>query len=162
MRSPISIDSQSFSQFILGNANFNTQTLDGLNTFHAIGGIQCLTPSTAVAPDQKIERLTTMPTSEIVGNFGSIPLMAFEKKKESGLKAIKILNLGDIHQVSSQLLLSLSDLLWLYKMDRFALHTKMELFYGRSNKTNYSIKRKYCACHLVMHPPAIMIQFLQY
>ncbi|XP_011707609.1 PREDICTED: uncharacterized protein LOC105462604 [Wasmannia auropunctata] len=58
MRSPISIDSQSFSQFVFDNADFNTQTLDGLNTFHAMGGIQCLTPSTAIAPDQKIERLT--------------------------------------------------------------------------------------------------------
>lgn len=40
-------DRDSFHQFVFDNADFNVNTIDGLNTFHQMGGIQCLTPSTA-------------------------------------------------------------------------------------------------------------------
>ena len=31
--------SDSFSQFVFDNADFNASTIDGLNSFHAVGGI---------------------------------------------------------------------------------------------------------------------------
>ncbi|GBP59015.1 hypothetical protein EVAR_15016_1 [Eumeta japonica] len=89
MRSPLNIDVQSFSQFVFDNADFNTQTLDGHNTFHAIG-------------------------AKVVGSFGAIELKTFTKKNDTGLKTIKIQNLGSIRAVSEVIILSVSDLLWLY------------------------------------------------
>jgi len=35
MQSPLEIDEKAFPQFIFNNADFNTQTLNGFNTFHA-------------------------------------------------------------------------------------------------------------------------------
>jgi hypothetical protein len=55
MRPPLDIDDKSFSQFVFDNADFNTQALDGHNTFHAMGGIHCITPRNAIAPDQSIQ-----------------------------------------------------------------------------------------------------------
>lgn len=111
MRPPLVIDPNSFSQFIFDNADFNSQTLDGYQTFHAMGGIQCVTPKSAIAPDQFIERMTKKPSAEIVGKFGHNPLRFFEKNKASGLSEIKYLNLNDIKMVCTKILPSSSDLI---------------------------------------------------
>lgn len=50
MRISIAIEPDAFVQFIYDNADFNTKTLDGLNTFHAMGGIQCVTAGAAFIP----------------------------------------------------------------------------------------------------------------
>ena len=40
-------DGDAFHQFVFDNADYNVNTLDGLNTFPQMGGIQCLTASAA-------------------------------------------------------------------------------------------------------------------
>jgi hypothetical protein len=114
MRSPLDIDDKSFSQFVFDNADFNTQALDGHNTFHAMGGIHCITPRNAIAPDQSIQWLKQMPSAKVVGSFGTIALKTFTKRNDTGLKTIKIQNLGSIRAVSKVIMPSVSDLLWLY------------------------------------------------
>lgn len=47
----------SFSQYVFNNADVNVDTLDGSNTLHAMGGIQCVTPSATGYTDQKIKSL---------------------------------------------------------------------------------------------------------
>ena len=64
-------------QFIFDNADHNTNTIDGLNTFHAMGRIMCVTPSSAVSSDKMIEKLKQIPTSQNLGKFGYIPLKNF-------------------------------------------------------------------------------------
>ncbi|GBP57162.1 hypothetical protein EVAR_37841_1 [Eumeta japonica] len=113
MRSLLNIDDQSFSQFVFDNADFNTQTLDGHNTFHVMGDIHCITSKSAIAPDQNIERLKQMPSAKVTGSFGATELKTFTKKNDTGLKTIQIQNLGSIRAVSV-IILSVSDLLWLY------------------------------------------------
>ncbi|KAK9882608.1 hypothetical protein WA026_022237 [Henosepilachna vigintioctopunctata] len=66
MRPALTIEQNSFSQFVFDNADFNTNTLDGLSTFHAMRGIHCVTPKTAIAPDQVIPRLLRMPSAKVV------------------------------------------------------------------------------------------------
>lgn len=64
-----------------------------------MGGIQCITPTTAIAPDQNIGRMKKMPSAQIVGKCGSIALKTFEKKNLVGLKPIEIRNLlNPVHQ----------------------------------------------------------------
>ncbi|GBM68303.1 hypothetical protein AVEN_126840-1 [Araneus ventricosus] len=37
-----------FVQFVFDNADHNTRTVDGHGTFHVMGGVQCVTPVSAV------------------------------------------------------------------------------------------------------------------
>lgn len=114
MRPFLDIDTEAFSQFVFDNADFNTNTLDGLKTFHAMGGIHCVTPKSAIAPDQTILRLQKLPTVEIIGHLGNVPIQTFQKRHESGLKSILIENLQTRHPVENKVIPTLLDLLWLY------------------------------------------------
>lgn len=114
MCSPLVIDDYAFSQFVFDNADFNTQTLDGYNTFHAMGGIHCITPTNAIAPNQNIQRVKQIPSAQVVEKFGAIALKTFEKRNVAGLKSIEIRNLDSIRSVSKVIMPSASDLLWLY------------------------------------------------
>ena len=39
------IDMTNFEQWVFDNADVNIRTLDGLGTFHVMGGVLCVTPS---------------------------------------------------------------------------------------------------------------------
>ncbi|CAG9771348.1 unnamed protein product [Ceutorhynchus assimilis] len=53
-----------FTQFIFdNNADFNVVTLDGLNTYHSMGGILCITPAGSVPVGKEIKKLTNAPTT---------------------------------------------------------------------------------------------------
>lgn len=97
----------SFLQFAFGNADFNTNTLDGLNTFHAMGGIQYVTPKTAISPDQIIPRLTRMPSATALS-------LQYRPMESLGLQAVNILDLQSIRPVSTEVVPLTSDFLWLY------------------------------------------------
>ena len=56
LHGPLKINFDAFFQFIFDNADFNSQTLDGMNTFHTMGGVMCITPQSSVHPDQVIPR----------------------------------------------------------------------------------------------------------
>ncbi|KAK9891660.1 hypothetical protein WA026_015628 [Henosepilachna vigintioctopunctata] len=77
-----------------------------------MGVIHFITPKNAIAPDQNIERLKQMPSTKVVGRFSTIELKTFTKKHDTGLKTIKIQNLGSI-RVISEVIIPVSDLLWL-------------------------------------------------
>lgn len=79
-----------------------------------MGGIQCVTPGSAIIPDEPIPRLTKMPTAEVVGTFGNIPIESFRKSHGAGLQSIAIHNLQVIHPIDNDVVPSSSDLLWLY------------------------------------------------
>ena len=52
-----SIHSDAFLQHIFDNADVNVRTLDGKGTFHAMGGIQCITPGTCVETQTTVKRI---------------------------------------------------------------------------------------------------------
>ncbi|PHT96242.1 hypothetical protein BC332_34832 [Capsicum chinense] len=114
MRTPLEIDQNSFSQFIFDNADFNTQTIDGLQTFHAMGGVQCITPRKAIPPDQIIERINKIPLAKELAERGVTRVEIFEKKSNIGLQDMKIIPLKDIQTISESNPLSFHDILWLY------------------------------------------------
>ena len=70
----IKISDDAFIQFSFDNADHNTNTIDGFKTFHAMGGIMCFTPSSAVTSENAIKRLNSVPTSTEIGKFGFLPL----------------------------------------------------------------------------------------
>lgn len=77
MRPELSINEQSFSQFVFENADFNTQTMDGYLSSHGRYS------EIAILRHQNIERLRKMPTAKVVEDVGHIPLVRFERKIKS-------------------------------------------------------------------------------
>lgn len=114
MRPSLQIDSTAFHQFVHDNADFNTCTLDGYNTFHAMGGIHLITPRNAIAPDQRIVRVKKTLPAQLVGEMGAVSLKHFEKAGSPGLKDIKIEDLKKLFVSPDTIIPSLADLIWLY------------------------------------------------
>lgn len=65
----------SFSQFVFDNADFNSTTLDGLNT---VGAIRIVTPDTAVLPSSTIAKLPPF-RKEDIAQLAEIPVSIFQK-----------------------------------------------------------------------------------
>lgn len=105
----------SFLQFTFDNADFNVSTLDGLGTFHAMGGIQIITPYDSVCPEEHIARLTTCTADELVQRNPSIQLETFQQvSSNQGLSTIKIVNVDNIHPLPEEIVPLPSDISWLY------------------------------------------------
>jgi len=102
-----------FSQFVFDNADFNTATISGHNTFHAMGGISCVTP--AGNPDRiTLQRSTTdLPKAEVVGKFGKIPIKTYKKPTQIVLSSVTVDTLKDAGTVPSQQLAFSLDYLWM-------------------------------------------------
>ncbi|KYN02063.1 hypothetical protein ALC62_07132 [Cyphomyrmex costatus] len=104
--------SECFVQYVFDNADHNTCILDGKNTMHVMGGIKVATPSSDVISKKNITRLKKIPTSEVVGKFGFIPLLHFEKKNAQGLKTVIVKDIltNDFNKPK----MSIEDFTWLY------------------------------------------------
>lgn len=102
----------SYIQFIYDNADHNTCTIDGKNTFHAMGGIMAVTPSSTVSSKKSISRLKRIPSSEDIGKFGFIELKRFEKKNSEGLKLVLIEDILENNTADYET--SSLDFTWLY------------------------------------------------
>jgi hypothetical protein len=86
------ISEEAFIQYVFDNADVNVRTLDGLNTFHAMGGIKCITPSTSVETQVEVERITS-------GTFvpETIRILSYAKPKNlSGLSKVIIEDINDL------------------------------------------------------------------
>lgn len=82
------VDRNSFSQFVFDNADFNINTIDGYNTFHTMGGIQCVVPKNAIQWNERIQKLKTVVTAETMGNIATIPIISYEKTGNMSNKII--------------------------------------------------------------------------
>lgn len=115
MKPEVKINRGGFCQFVYDNADFNTQTIDGYHTFHVMGGIYTVAPATAVPADESIPRLTDIPKTKVVGNFGAVSLKHFESaERGEGLKQVKIQDLSNRFSLSENVFPCTSDILWLY------------------------------------------------
>lgn len=114
MRPPLAVSQQAFIQMVYDNADFNIQTLDGRNTFHSMGSIRCVTPSSSVVPDQKITRLKTIPSAADLGSLGAVPLQHFEKIDPLGLAKIKVCDLSSEFPHNEIIVPSVCTLVWFY------------------------------------------------
>ncbi|KYM95812.1 hypothetical protein ALC62_13539 [Cyphomyrmex costatus] len=106
------ISGDKFVQFIFDNADHNVNTLDGHNTFHAMGGIMAVTPWQAFSSCKTIQRLNKIPSAEDIGKFGFIGLKQYERKGSAGLQSVVVENPDEetYHPID----FTFSDILWLY------------------------------------------------
>lgn len=111
----VDIDPESFSQFVFDNADHNVNTIDGLHTFHAMGGIECVTPASAVSCDFKVPKLKAIPPRDTLGSYGTLPLKVFHGYKKAGLGNVPITDLDLMNpNFSYDFDMSSTDLLWIY------------------------------------------------
>lgn len=103
-----------FSQFVFDNADFNVNTLNGHGTFHAMGGIHCVTPFDAINRDQAIPRIPKKLSATALGNFGTVPLISYGKPKLNDLQTLLVADIDRIRPISHKILPTTSDLMWLY------------------------------------------------
>lgn len=66
-------------QFGFDNADINIETVDGKDTFHVLGGLEMVCPKDAVKVDV-VPRLKQNEKKQLVGEFGTIPIIAHEEK----------------------------------------------------------------------------------
>lgn len=105
------VSPDSYVQFVFDNADHNTCTIDGKNTFHAMGGIMVVTPASSVTSKKSISRLKQIPSSEEIGEIGFVKLKHFENKNSDGLKTVKI---EDVLDVTDNYEISSADFTWTY------------------------------------------------
>lgn len=105
------VSPDSYVQFVFDNADHNTCTIDGKNTFHAMGGITVVTPASSVTSKKSISRLKQIPSSEEIGETGFVKLKHFENKNSDGLKTVQI---EDVLDVTDNYEISSADFTWTY------------------------------------------------
>lgn len=102
-----------FTQLVYDNADHNVETCDGRNTFHVMGGIQIITPSSAISESRRIKRLKNPLTTEELAQRGKIDLQTFKKTKEGGFKNVKFENVHQLHEIPNEVKVSELDFMWL-------------------------------------------------
>lgn len=73
-----------FLQLVFDNADINVRTLDGHNTFHAMGGIICASPPETVNVQESLPRKFVL---EKGYKFSTTPIETYIKPSRSGLKS---------------------------------------------------------------------------
>ena len=102
-----------FTQFVFDNADFNIATTTGHNTFHAMGGIACVTPA-GVVPPRIVSRSTVTESAQKIGEFGQIAVRTYTKPITLALKSVIVgpLKMNNAHRQCLKLANSL-DNIWL-------------------------------------------------
>ena len=95
-----------FMQFVFDNVDFNIRTLDGHGTFHAMGGIQCISPSDSIDPDTRLPRITEKKSTVVFSKLADFGLKYYTKSKNEGLSTIKLAILGSCAMFPLRLTLS--------------------------------------------------------
>lgn len=110
----------SFNQWMHDNADVNVDTIDGSNSWHAMRGLQCITPLFSACSEARIPRLKKVPTAKETGAFLNIPLVTFQKTKQHGLESICIYDINGRNSIDA-INQSASDFMWLYEKWRECL-----------------------------------------
>jgi len=102
----------SFCEFVFDNADVNIDTIDGLNTFHAMGCIQCLTPFTSVSFETNIKKTNKILAANAIKESDHIDMHAFQRTAKEGLSSIEIVDVSHKNP-TNEVRLFPSDFLWI-------------------------------------------------
>ena len=104
-------DLGNFTQFVFDNADFNISTLTGHGTFHAMGGIACVTPPCA-SEYPILQRPKDSPSSEVTGMFSQLDIRQYRKPVEIRPTVIKKLFPHDNPDIPNLHLCKALNVLW--------------------------------------------------
>ncbi|KAJ8677660.1 hypothetical protein QAD02_013447 [Eretmocerus hayati] len=82
--------SQAYVQIICDNADHNTLTHDGRGTFHFLGSIMSVIPSSSVQCPDFFGRLKKSPSAANIAESNTIPFVSYVKPKTPGLFGVRI------------------------------------------------------------------------
>ncbi|GBP85751.1 hypothetical protein EVAR_97247_1 [Eumeta japonica] len=91
----IKIEPSAFLQYVFDNADHNPSSLDGLNSFHCMGGICCVTPSQALTTFGEVSKLDRLPTATAISEEGKITLEKLPTNQFS-LESIQFIDIGNL------------------------------------------------------------------
>lgn len=91
----IKIEPSAFVQYVFDNADHNPSTLDGLNSFHCMGGICCVTPSTALTTFGEVAKLDRLPTAVEISEESKINIEQLPTN-EFSLESIQFIDIGSL------------------------------------------------------------------
>lgn len=72
------------------NADINIRTLNGHGTWHSMGGLEFVTPSTSSIVSNNLHRFNCKLSAEELGKYGALPIKTYTKPKNNGLKYMKV------------------------------------------------------------------------
>ncbi|KAK3932952.1 Elongation factor 4, partial [Frankliniella fusca] len=79
-----------FQQYVADNADFDVGTLDGHNTFHVLGMVKSITPSTALTYPEAMTRGQCTAAAKTVSHLAKVPLYMYPAPAVPGLQLIKV------------------------------------------------------------------------
>ena len=98
---------------IFDNADIDTRTLTGLNTWHVLGGAAATTPSREYE-EPLIPRSTTVRHAEELGHLAEIPIRKYKKPAKSGLRKVVVQPLdSNIPEPKSMAIAQRLDTMWM-------------------------------------------------
>ncbi|KAJ8685596.1 hypothetical protein QAD02_021389 [Eretmocerus hayati] len=104
---------QAFIQFAFDNADHNTQTLDGSNTFHVMGGIMIVTPHSSVTSLKQVTRLKKIPKAVELAGSGVMELQKYSSPISQGMDNVIMKILGYNETTTPLALFKPRDFTWL-------------------------------------------------
>lgn len=109
------VEQGSFIQYVFDNADINVRTLNGLGTFHSMGGIRSITPASAIQINNNVIRLQKQPLAQNVGLTGRVQLVTYSTTNKNVTQATII---EDVSAVQTSTLISVRratilDCLWM-------------------------------------------------
>lgn len=101
-----------YIQFVFDNADHNICTLDGKSTFHAMGGIVCVSPAASVQPDVQVPRNVSVSSSDLV-SLGLRTVVPYSQPLKSGFSTVVVIDVSeDMLVPESAATASKLDVLW--------------------------------------------------
>lgn len=109
------VEQNSFIQYVFDNADINIRTLNGLGTFHSMGGIRSITPASAVKMNDTVIRLQKQPLAQNIGLTGRVKLVTYSNTNQNVKQASTI---EDVSAIQTSCLISarratILDCLWM-------------------------------------------------
>ena len=95
---PPEVDCNAFLQFVFDNADVNVRTLNGLGTFHATGGIKCVTPAAGVKTNLTVIRGKAKASHPSTYPF-AIPIVPYKHPTSKPLQEITFADLSVLHDI---------------------------------------------------------------
>ena len=126
------IVSDTYLQFIYDNADHNTATIDGKNTFHCMGGIMCVTPSSSVTFDSTNSRLKGALPKASTSTSGFLPLTDLKNNKPFKLNNADVQDWKGINFTDFSIKVAPTDILYFY--GKYIQPEKTANWHGFMNK----------------------------
>lgn len=146
----INFISDTYMQFVYDNADHNTATIDGKNTFHCMGGIMCVSPTSSVSFKSTIPRLQTEAIStKSISASGFLPLTDFENQKPYKLDRVVVRDWKGMDCVEFIKDIDAIDFLYFYGKSSTPLKTPN--WHGFMNNL-YAMNNDFCTTKVIALP----------